>query len=770
MLHTNTSRRNLKSEGDETEWPSLYLTAKKIASASLPEIRMHKHYSHGHGEIKRTALYVVAVLVIVVLYNRTVLRPTGKETQVKIIRQDTIYEHIPQITEESFPVRSQGNPRKSGKKNIDIDRQYSITPVRLRMCLNNDAVLETNVTVWSMPNPKDSGSIDSLELLIKRAKQFSDIPFSAFLIELIEDALSIDHKLRLQSSGWTFCTVRRIGSPREQFNLVQLWNVPAETVIYITPNVHISGSISSLLTTIVPEKSNIGATMDYDESSSSWRSGFSTGVFVIHPSQRDYGKLKSMLKSTKIQHKKGEGFSTLVNMLWVASWYEIGFHYAANTALFRIEPLFWKSRAYDFRIIHYTVELPWQAELSTEPNNWWKEELDSNNFESSLYRKLWMNMKDDVIGTDTALPLQYLPDTTPDPLPRDNHKVASIPSTQDQQTLRIYTEDRRPVRIKRRIMDIHNDVFPDDAPFEKQWVITLGIPSIDTVKGQILRTLQRQSCFAYETVWGYKKNNDAKMVVKYLLAYHPENNYTISERLITEAKSTKDIVFFDLREGRPAAPGEQLFERKALPVLVGMSRKIYAWFAYVADRFKTDYAIKGDDDAFFRVNLLINELSSYRFPKVYFGRGLIYSKLKGSFRTDGPLVALSYDLVDWIRDSKIAEEYTDFAFEDVLPTIWMWEANLRANNISDCRVQQFNQDIRNYNYNGSMLIHGFKSNRPEQFFEYRRRYPDNHVKPLKIQAQLRLVDGEFVQFNERDRCPQEMIDRLLMRNNDSDVD
>eukprot|EP01060_Flectonema_neradi_P002648 TRINITY_DN11683_c0_g1_i1.p1 TRINITY_DN11683_c0_g1~~TRINITY_DN11683_c0_g1_i1.p1 ORF type:complete len:752 (+),score=85.65 TRINITY_DN11683_c0_g1_i1:46-2301(+) len=751
MLHT-TSRRN---EEEEYEWPSFYTAAKKIASASLPEIRIHKHYSHGHGSFKRTMVYIILTMTVIALYNR---EKQSKAVQVNIIQTT---DQLPPVSLPAVPMIR--TTAKTSKK-------HPVSPMRLRICLNSDPVITSNVTIWSFPNPRDSGSIDSLELLIRKAKQNTDVAFSAFLIELIEDALPIDHKLRLQAAGWTFCTIRRLGSPREQFNLALLWEVPVKTAVYISPNAYISGSITPLLTTELPNNTRIGATLDYDEETSSWKSSFNTGVFVIHPNQKDHAKIKTMLKTTKISHRVGEGFSTLLNILWVASWYEIGFQNAANVALFRSEPLFWNSRLYDLRIIHYTKELPWQYEVSVEPANWWKDELSNKDFPSSLYHKLWRNMGVGTFGTATATPLQYSPDPTPDPLPRETHKKALVPATQDPDTLRIYTEDRRSSRIQRRIMDIHRDIFPDDAPANKQWIIALGIPSIDTAKGQILRELQRKSCFSYDTVWNYKRRDDAQVIVKYLLAYHPENNYTITQRLIDEAQITQDIVFFNLREGKPAESGEQLFERKPLAILVGMSRKIYAWFCYVADRINTDYAIKGDDDAFFRVKLLLNELASYRFPRVYYGRGLIYSKLKGSFRTDGPLVALSYDLVDWVRDSKIAESYTDFAFEDVLPTIWMWEANLQANNISDCRVQQFNHDIRHYTYNGSILIHGFRSNRPAQFFEYRKRFSDDHVKPLKIQTQLRLVNGEFVQFNERDRCPQTMIDRLLMHPNSTDYD
>eukprot|EP01060_Flectonema_neradi_P013832 TRINITY_DN2056_c1_g2_i1.p1 TRINITY_DN2056_c1_g2~~TRINITY_DN2056_c1_g2_i1.p1 ORF type:complete len:745 (+),score=156.84 TRINITY_DN2056_c1_g2_i1:58-2235(+) len=629
-------------------------------------------------------------------------------------------------------------------------------PTRLQICLNDDAIINSNITLWSIPNRSDNGSIDSLELLLKNAKNNTKVPFSPVLLDVVEDGLNKDNKQRMRDAGWIICTVNRVGPEKELFSLVWLWDTPTTTAVFISPNTYISGSITSLLTTELPNTSQIGATLDYREPSSHWANNFNpNGVFIIHPNTKDRNTLRAGLKEIP-KHGPGNGWSVVLNMLWGSSWHEIGFHHAANTALFRTEPLFWKSRSYDFRIIHYTKQLPWNVETNDEPFNWWKEELQSKDMTSSLYYKLWGNMGHYSFGDETATPLQYAPDPTPDPLPKADHSQAPERATQDPDTLRIHTTDRRSTRIERRIMDVHRDMFPDDAPVDRQWIIAIGIPSIDTKGGQIMRYVQRSTCFAYDSVWNYKKRDDSRVVVKYLLGYHPENNHTISQRVKNEGQITKDIVFFNVKEGPPAVEGEELLQRKPIAMLVGMSRKTYAWFCYAADRFKTDFVIKGDDDAYFRVNLLLRELSSYRFPKVYYGRGLIYQKLKYGFRVDGPLIALSYDLVDWIRDSKIAEGYTDFAFEDILPLIWMHGANIQANNISDCRLKRVNETKSGDS--STIQIHGLKQ--PEQFAVRRHQFPDNRVGPIKVQTEVRIKKGDFIQFNKRNSCPMIMLKKL----------
>eukprot|EP01060_Flectonema_neradi_P004068 TRINITY_DN1268_c16_g1_i1.p1 TRINITY_DN1268_c16_g1~~TRINITY_DN1268_c16_g1_i1.p1 ORF type:complete len:760 (+),score=142.76 TRINITY_DN1268_c16_g1_i1:78-2357(+) len=686
----------------------------------------------------RIMIYIVVMLSSFGVYDKI------------IVRKPTIAKEAPQ-TEKSFIELEREQLAERAKKK-EGNSTYDVPPTRIEMCSNEDAIATSSITLWSTPDPRDSGSVSSLELMIKRARENSEVPFSAFLIELTDDPLDSDYKQRLEAVGWSFCTIDRLGSPTERYHLSSLWKLPSKTAVYISPNTYISGKITQLLSIHMPQPACIGTTLNYNEDTSSWEAEFNTaGVFVLHPREGCYSDIMKAI-DRKQTHSEGEGFNAALNSMWkYVRWHEIGFHYAANTALYRSEPLFWRSKQNDIRIIHYTKDLPWASTVISEPEAWWKAELNSSVFVSSMYHKLWGNMGSS-FGLETAVPLQYAPEPTPDPMPSSKHGEKALQiATQDPETLRIHTSDRRSTRIQRKIMEIYSDRFPDDAPVDKEWTIAIGIPSVDTVKGQKLRRIQRGTSFAYDTVWNYKKRDDARVVLKYLLARHPDNNYEPSQAVVDEAKETKDIIFFDIKEGRPPEPGELLYERKPVTVLVGMSRKLYAWFCYAVDRFKTDYVIKGDDDVYIRVNRLVSELSSYRFPKVYFGRGLFYSKIRFAFRSDGPLIALSYDLVDWIRDSKIAESKTDFVYEDILPLIWMWGANIQANNISDCRVGQLSRSTR---WDREMIsVHGLKGKYGMRLFEkFRERYPDSHIPPTKVQTAIRLENGEYIQFNERRKC------------------
>ena len=292
-------------------------------------------------------------------------------------------------------------------------------------------------------------------------------------------------------------------------------------------------------------------------------------------------------------------------------------------------------------------------------------------------------------------------------------------------------------------------MFPNDADYKKHWVVAFGIPAVDTKKGAYFRKLQRDSFLRYSRVWNYHKSSDATVIAKYLLAHHPSTNYTYSPELLKEAKITKDILFFDLKEGNWSGQGP-----KTDDVLIGMSRKAYAFYAFVADRIRADYICKGDDDAFYRLNMLANDLDSFTYPTIYHGRALPWFGIK---RTSGLLVTMSFDLVDWMRDSKLVENNIDFKFEDVMVGRWFYIANLRFNFLKDCRGHCINrgygweilQDITDT----SMILHGIHPT-PEAFSDMMKRFPDTHLLPLKMTPPPTQRDLHGNTVRELGACPR----------------
>ena len=323
-----------------------------------------------------------------------------------------------------------------------------------------------------------------------------------------------------------------------------------------------------------------------------------------------------------------------------------------------------------------------------------------------------------------------------------------LASTQDE-TGYILTADRRKKRISPLFAHVREDLFPNDADYKKHWVVAFGIPSVDTTKGAYFRKLQRDSFLRYSRVWNHHKRPDATILAKYLLAYHPSTQFTYSPELLEEAKITKDILFFNLKEGNWTGVGG-----KSNDVLIGMSRKSYAFYSFVAGHVKADYICKGDDDAFYRLNMLANELDSFTFPMIYHGRAVPWY---GISRTSGLLVTMSFDMADWVRDSTLVRGNIDFKYEDVMVGRWFFLANMRFNFLSDCRGHCINrgygwQILQNIT-DTSMVLHGILPTSRE-FTAMMKRFPDAHLAPLKLTTEpSKELDEYGNTVQELGECP-----------------
>ena len=377
--------------------------------------------------------------------------------------------------------------------------------------------------------------------------------------------------------------------------------------------------------------------------------------------------------------------------------------------------------------------------------DWWVSETDSDG-EVSRYSNLFQKpVQDDSPVAQLPFPGTVVPIVYEKGLETGRQKTEA---TQDSAGY-IYTPDRRPKRKNPLIPLVREDLFPNDADYDKHWVVAFGIPAVDTKKGAYFRKLQRDSFLRYSRVWNYHKSSDATVLAKYLLAYHPSTNYTYSPELLEEAKITKDILFFDLNEGVWSGHGS-----KQDDVLIGMSRKAYAFYAFVADRIRADYICKGDDDAFYRLNMLANDLQSYTFPMIYHGRQIPWY---GIARTSGLLVTMSFDMADWVRDSMLVEDNIDFRFEDVMVGLWFFLGNLRFNFLKDCRGHCINRgygwEILQNITDTSMVLHGILPT-PEAFSDMMKRFPDRHLPRHKLKTKPRgNLDKFGIAFDEIGECP-----------------
>ncbi|EKG00374.1 UDP-Gal or UDP-GlcNAc-dependent glycosyltransferase, putative, partial [Trypanosoma cruzi] len=149
-----------------------------------------------------------------------------------------------------------------------------------------------------------------------------------------------------------------------------------------------------------------------------------------------------------------------------------------------------------------------------------------------------------------------------------------------------------------------------DTWSRREYLVVLGIPSIDEEARRTRRNLQRSTCWRFPGVATRANDFTGAMLVLYVLGRHPSHGYDYSAALLEEAAQWNDVVALPMNEGRVTTNktvgqygswGEE--------VEIGMTRKTYMWFDLVPRIFPTArYIAKGDDDMFLRVPLFVAHL------------------------------------------------------------------------------------------------------------------------------------------------------------------
>eukprot|EP00754_Rhynchopus_humris_P008330 Rhum_TRINITY_DN13721_c2_g1::Rhum_TRINITY_DN13721_c2_g1_i1::g.63187::m.63187 len=330
--------------------------------------------------------------------------------------------------------------------------------------------------------------------------------------------------------------------------------------------------------------------------------------------------------------------------------------------------------------------------------------------------------------------LRYDPEPTQDPRGGTLGRLSS-PTVVTGEEGRIHTPDRRRRRIRPMVplVERHDERFPRQRKVEEttDWLLVIGIPSIDTDKGARRRRYQRDSWRKYPNVYQPRSGDGsssggATVLVKYLLAAHPSRDYAASAGLVAEAKEEKDVLYFDMKEG---VWGEK---KKSWAVEVGMSRKAYAWYCYAADNLRFTYLMKGDDDEFVRTRLLEAELRALpTVNKVYYGRVMKWGVRKGSRSSfpfaGGMSITMSADLVDWIRDSQAVEGAVDYYHEDVMVGRWFYSAGLPLLLASDCRHHDIHSGANKQKITSSSLCVHHLADSATEYTDLFTRFPDTSL-------------------------------------------
>jgi lipopolysaccharide biosynthesis glycosyltransferase len=107
-----------------------------------------------------------------------------------------------------------------------------------------------------------------------------------------------------------------------------------------------------------PNKHKIGVSRDIVDGN--WLESFNMSVFSVKPNQIEFERLLKLKNDESFKfwaHMSEQGF---LNEVYRGQWYEIGFEYNVNLAVYEQKRKFWNERAKNISLIHYTLNKPWE--------------------------------------------------------------------------------------------------------------------------------------------------------------------------------------------------------------------------------------------------------------------------------------------------------------------------------------------------------------------------------------------------------------------------
>ncbi|CCD17006.1 unnamed protein product [Trypanosoma congolense IL3000] len=153
------------------------------------------------------------------------------------------------------------------------------------------------------------------------------------------------------------------------------------------------------------------------------------------------------------------------------------------------------------------------------------------------------------------------------------------------------------------------------------YLLVLGIPSVDMLERQRRRNLQRTTCWQYDGVARRANGFTGAMLPLYVLARHPSNGYAYTDAMRREVLKWSDMIALPMYEGKPSTNKKVGGGGKwGTEAEIGMSRKTFYWFDFALRMFpNASYFAKGDDDMFLRVPQYLADLRSLPRRGLYWG-------------------------------------------------------------------------------------------------------------------------------------------------------
>ena len=147
---------------------------------------------------------------------------------------------------------------------------------------------------------------------------------------------------------------------RDQFTKLILWKLTQyKAHIYFDADAFVVGNIDHLFK--LPNKLNNCLGVTRDIRGGTWQQTFNMGVFIVNSNTSEFNRLIRLKSDPNFKFETTMSEQGFLNVVYENKWYEIGFEYNANLAAFAQDPKLWKEKENNIRVIHYTMNKPWEC-------------------------------------------------------------------------------------------------------------------------------------------------------------------------------------------------------------------------------------------------------------------------------------------------------------------------------------------------------------------------------------------------------------------------
>ena len=245
-------------------------------------------------------------------------------------------------------------------KNSNLSSIYS--------CIN-ELEYNSNISIWTMLTDDDNYALSAIKLLKSIKQNVDSIKFDSIILELKEKPLKENIKAMLSKEGWSFCVIDRIKPRdeentlprfRDQFSKLILWNMTEyKSLLYFDSDTFVIKNINNLLNSFqyLNDSLRIGCTRDIR--SGKWQSTFNMGIFTIKPNKTEYERLIRLKDDQNLKFETKMSEQGFLNVVYQNQWYDFGFIYNANLAVYSELNNYWREYENNISVIHYTIKKPW---------------------------------------------------------------------------------------------------------------------------------------------------------------------------------------------------------------------------------------------------------------------------------------------------------------------------------------------------------------------------------------------------------------------------